>query len=68
MLNREEYEHMMFDMMNHAAKAKEIGDKIANELAPEGDDELYDFLNQVQDCEVTEVGTALDVYERIVNR
>ena len=34
MLNREEYEHMMFDMMEHAAKAKEIGDKIANELAP----------------------------------
>lgn len=63
-MDRAEFESKIFEMMKYAAKAKEIGDEIADAL--DGGDELYDLLNEIQDCEVTEIGTALEVYEYII--
>ncbi len=48
-------------MMDLAKRVKQIGDRIANEAAEYGDDAVFDALNQIQDCELTDVSEAVDI-------
>ena len=63
-MNRETFEHLIFEMMGHAAKAKQIGSEITERLLTPGTDgeQLFSLLDRILNCEVTEFGTALEVY------
>ena len=52
------------EMIDHAGKAWEIGGQISNMLVPDGDDEVFDIVNETQCCEETDVDSAV---ERLIN-
>ena len=51
---------MVAEMIEHAEKAWEIGGQITNMLVPDGDDEVFDIINEIQCCEETDVDSAVE--------
>ena len=51
---------LVAEMIEHAEKAWEIGGQISNMLVPDGDDEVFDIVNEIQCCEETDVDSAVE--------
>jgi len=53
-MNKRALEEQVLLLCNLASQAKNLADHICRELAPEGDEELYNFITQVQCAELTD--------------
>lgn len=61
-MRNKELKEKLTRMIDLAGQTKAIGDELADKVAKYGDDGLFDILNQIQDCELTDVEEAYRLF------
>ena len=62
-MNREEFEAAIFKMIDYAKKMSDIGDEIARKC--NWDQDMCSLLRKIEAGDVTELGPALEAFEKI---